>query len=399
MTPDNTYIIPSEDGDLLYAPLSRFVCRISDNSAKVTIPPQVVKINEANSDYSFLWGHVIIIPTQVCNLACTYCFARPAHSKQIISKETLQVVYDFVLSQGQEKHKSVSFIGGGEPLVVWDIVKWSIEYIEKHKTPSDILDVFLTTNGTLLNSERIDFLLQHKVHIEVSFDIIKHLQDSQRPFLSDKQSSYESVMRQIHLLEEKGASYRVRTTITPQSVQLMPEMVKQLIWFKGVRTIQLEPVTQENAHHIDFYKQYTDFFWTARDVGRRNNVNVSNSIVASVKTIRDQFCTGEFCITPDGTIVACHRNSSQRDPLFSSSTVGKVTNEVAIQHQQFDAFRMRTSLPSRCECCFARWHCAGFCPLEWDNVTEIDIQNKCSFIQENIKRALQEIVDGGQKLI
>lgn len=393
MIPDNTYIIQSENGDILYAPLSRHVCRIPCDISKVTIPAPVINIDKSNSDFSFLWGHVIILPTQVCNLACTYCYARLAHSKQFMKKETLQVVYDYVLSQRQVKNKSVSFIGGGEPLVVWDILKWSIEYLENHKESSDSIDIFLTTNGTLLNPERIDFLLQHNVHIEVSFDIIKDLQDSQRPFLSDKSSSYESVIRQISILEEKGASYRIRTTITPKSVSLMPEMVKQLIGLKGIRKIQLEPVTQDKAHPLAFYRKYIEYFWSARNLGRQNNINVSNSIVASVNTIRNQFCTGEFCITPNGMIVACHRNSSPEDSLYSLSLVGKVTDKLKIQHQQFDAFRTRNELPSRCEHCFARWHCAGFCPLEWENTTSSDIKNKCWFIQENVKRALEEIIE------
>ena len=63
MLPDNTYIIPSEKGDILYAPLSRFIRRISDVTEKVARPSQVINIDKGNSDYSFRWGHVVIIPT------------------------------------------------------------------------------------------------------------------------------------------------------------------------------------------------------------------------------------------------------------------------------------------------------------------------------------------------
>lgn len=394
MNPDNIYIIPSNNGDILYAPLSRYVCKIYDSKDKVAIPPQVISTDKGDLNYSFRWGHVIIIPTQVCNLDCSYCYARKAHSKQHINKETLQVVLDFVLSQKQEKNKSVSFIGGGEPLVVWDIVKWSILYVQKHKEPSDKIDFYLTTNGTLLNSERIRFLLQHKVYIELSFDIIKDLQDRQRPFLSSNLSSYENVMRKIAILEENGASYRIRTTITSESVQLMPEMVQRLIGLKGIRKIQLEPVTQEKIHTLEFYEKYVEYFWIARHLGKLYNLTVTNSIVASVDTIRDQFCTGEFCITPDGKIVTCHRESSPKDLLYSLCLAGKVDDSmIDIQHQKYDAFRIRNALPSRCESCFARWHCAGFCPLEWENASIADINNKCWFIKENIKRILQEKID------
>lgn len=396
MLPDNIYIIPSEKGDILYAPLSRFIRRISDVTEKVAIPPQVINIDKGNSDYSFRWGHVVIIPTQVCNLACTYCYARSAHSKQCIKKETVQVVLDFVLSQQQEGHKSVSFIGGGEPLIVWDVVKWSIEYLESHKDPSDIIDIYLTTNGTLLNQERIHFLIQHNVCIELSFDIIKELQDSQRPFLSDNQSTYESVMRQIHILEEESALYRVRTTITPEAVPMMPDMIKQFVGFKGIRRMQLEPVTAEKTYKLEFYKKYIESFWLARTLGKLNDINVTNSIISSVGTIRDQFCIGEFCVTPDAKIVACHRESSANDPLYSVNLIGEVNDRIDIQQQQLDAFLMRNALPSRCECCFARWHCAGFCPLEWENASITEINNKCWFIKENIKRVLQEQADLSQ---
>lgn len=395
---DNTYIIPTENGDIIYAPLSHFVHLLSDKTNKIAIPPPVVNIKDTNHDYEFQWGHLIVIPTQICNLNCSYCYAHLAHSRQIIKRETLQAVLTFLLSQKQERHKTISFIGGGEPLIAWDVIEWSILFLEEHKDPADSLDIFLTTNGTLLTQERIDFILTHNIHLEVSFDIIKGIQDKQRPFLNNSISSYASVIKHLAELEEKSIPYKIRTTITPESVPLMQEMVEQLVVYKHAKKIQFEPVSYETPLSLDYYKSFLEYFWKAREFGRINHIDISNSIIASIKSIRDQFCTGEFCVTPDGKVVLCHRASSPNDKLYALNYVGEVlSRELLVKRQVFDSFRERNKVPPRCKDCFARWHCAGFCPLEWENVTAIDINNKCWFIKENIKRALLESINTADK--
>lgn len=383
---ENIYILPSQSGDYVYAPLSRFIEKVGSND--IEIPAPLFSVSNKDN-YEYRWAHLIVIPTQICNLGCSYCYAKLAHSRKVIDKETLKVGYDFLLSQ-EQRSKSISFIGGGEPVVAWDILRWSLEYIEGRKDAQDNICYYLTTNATLLDISKVTFLHQYNVNIELSFDILRDIQDSQRPFANSKRSSYKSVLSSVSLLEHSNYNFSIRATITPQSVGLMPKMIESLADFKNVKKVKLEPVTGFSLGK-NFYFDYTNSFWKAREVGRRIGIEVTNSIVSSVKNIREQFCTGEFCITPDGIISACHRNSSDIDEMFSASHVGNICNHVDISYEKMTKFLQIASIPTRCNSCFARWHCAGFCPMEWKGISNEETLQKCNFIRENVRRTIFEI--------
>ena len=387
---DNTYIIPSPEGDLIYAPLSRFLCRLSSFDSSIGIPPAIYNFSEGG-DYSKRWGHLVVIPTQICNLNCSYCYARQAHSGQVLSKDKLQIAYDFLLSQDQEPHKSVAFIGGGEPLVAWDLIEWSIYYIEQHKKHKDFVSFAITTNATLLSPQKIQFLHTHNVYIEISFDILKDIQERQRPFLHTATSSYDSVINCLNVLDETDSSYSIRATITPNSIKRMPEMIKSLTHFVNLRTIKLEPVSSQKGIDKSFYEEYIGYFWEARLIGMKHSIIVSNSIIDSVENIKDIFCAGDFCVGASGHISACHRNTSNSDSQYDLCHIGEITDVVNVYSEKMGQFLAFSKNTDQCKNCFARWHCAGFCPMEWLNLSADETQIKCDFIRENIKRRLLEI--------
>lgn len=383
---ENVYILPSKYGDYLYAPLSRYLKKISSND--IDIPAPLFSVSR-EGNYEHRWAHLIVIPTQVCNLGCSYCYAKLAHSRKVINRETLTLVFDFLLKQKQ-KSKSISFIGGGEPVIAWDILHWSLEYIGEQKDAQDNVSYYLTTNATLLDVTKVAFLQQHNVNIELSFDILRDLQNSQRPYANNKQSSYNSVLNTISLLENSDYSYSIRATITPQTTGLMPKMIESLTNYKNVKRVKLEPVT---GLPLDkkFYSDYIDCFWMSREIGKKMGIDVTNSIVSSVNNIREKFCTGEFCVTPDGVISACHRNSSNNDDMFALSYVGYVNTYMNLSDERMTRFLKYASIPARCNACFARWHCAGFCPMEWKDISKEEISQKCNFIRENVRRTIFEI--------
>lgn len=384
---DNTYIIPTENGEYVYAPLSRYMCKLSEFISGNDIPPPFYNVSrkEVNSNR---WGHLIIIPTQICNLSCTYCYAQKAHSSKIIDWEKLKIACDFLLSKKTNSQKTITFLGGGEPIIAWDVVKRTIEYIEK--TDKDNVSFFITTNATILDTHKILFLQKHNVHIEISFDIIKHIQDTQRPFKTIKKSSYDSVIETIEQLNVRNIVFNIRATVTPLSVHLMPSMIKSLSKYSNIKVIKLEPVTGMHLNRDNFYHKFSKSFWKARKIGQRCGIEVTNSIISATRNIKTYFCEGEFCITPDGFISACHRNTSPADVNYERCLIGRISDTLELDSGKILSFIDDESVPDRCCTCFARWHCAGFCQMEWHGLSSNEITLKCEFIRENIKRKLFE---------
>lgn len=59
---------------------------------------------------------LVIILSQICNMACSYCFAQESRSSRSLGPGGLKDAIDYVFSQDGSV-KVFNFIGGGEPFV------------------------------------------------------------------------------------------------------------------------------------------------------------------------------------------------------------------------------------------------------------------------------------------
>ena len=407
------HIIPMECGSLVYSPLRRAVfwaneeaCQTIEayltgeiktseptNSPVIKYLKQLeevqVSIPEQTSQ-GVSRNRLVILPTQICNLACTYCFASQAHSNQCIDKPILEKAYDYIL-KSDNNEKYFSFIGGGEPMMTWNSLKWSFEYIFSHKSGSDKVFIDITTNATLLNEDILSTIKKYGISITVSFDILKDMQDTQRPFKHKNKSSFDIIHRNIQMLDKNNVSYGIRSTITMKNVSLMPEMVQFVADnYPNLRKLHFEPVTDDVEEK--FYQEYINYFFQARAIAKSCGIDLYNSTTKSIFNIREHFCNGELCLTPAGDIVACHRISSKNDSNFNRFCYGKITeNGIHISQSKYQEFlHFSQTKSTQCQQCFAYWHCAGVCPMERATFNKKQLTFKCEFIRDIIKRTLLE---------
>ena len=97
-----------------------------------------------------------------CNLRCKYCFADEGEyhgRKALMSEEVGRAALDFLVkNSGGRRNLEVDFFGG-EPLMNWEVVKKLVEYGRSLEKEYDKNFRFtLTTNGTLLNDEILEFV-------------------------------------------------------------------------------------------------------------------------------------------------------------------------------------------------------------------------------------------------
>lgn len=410
---DDLFIIPVAEGNIIYSPLRRGVFWASDNASQVAIKfLNDGKLDPSSDDkvQKYLCAlseakvripvrneipsknRLVIILSQICNLACTYCYAHEARSKEILSKDKLKVAYDATLAD-ENKSKHFSFIGGGEPFVTWDIIEWSINYINSHKANEDKVSFSITTNTTLFNEHSIKFCKEHNIHIGVSFEIVKEIQDNQRPFYKSDASTFDVIHKNLGLLIENGISFGIRSTITKLNVALMPEMVNFVADnYPNQKRLHFEQVTDPSQNNTEFYNEFVEYFFKAREIGKKRGVEVYNSISNSVFRIRERFCNGETCITPTGSIVACHRISSEKDKDYTTFNYGQIDTDSLFfdmsKYQRYLDFA-HEKMPE-CNGCYAYWHCAGICPMERTSLSREQLLTKCEFTKEIVKRILME---------
>lgn len=407
------YAIPLEDGiNIIYAPLHGAAFYARDRAVDICksyMQGEDIAVDENNAlliqhlkvlerkhikiprQRPINTSNLVIILSQMCNLACSYCYAQEARSKEILSKDNLKAAIDYIFSS-ESKKKHFSFIGGGEPTLTWDLLSWAIAYIRSKNTNKLEVGIGITTNGTLLNDERIDFLFKNDVHVGLSFEILPDVQSLQRRFADKKRRSFGVIDAAIQKLVTKGVRINFRSTITKANVKRMSEMVKFVIeHYPILKKLHFEQVTSTDNDKA-FYDDFIQNFIEARKLGAANGIDVYCSGSNGLHTIKKRFCGGEFCITPTGDIVACHRISSQEEKAFDLFSYGKVDNgTVNINKDKKECIeQFYNTKRDVCPTCFAKWHCAGSCSMEKTIYTE-EMQNlKCYFIKELIKQLLKE---------
>lgn len=419
---DDLYIIPIDIGNIVYSPLRRGVFWANDKSTEIVRQYMSDGLLDSSTDncvYEYLdvlsnanvvapnrrtkpfGNNLVVILSQLCNLACAYCYAHDARSKDVLGRDKLKVAYDYML-ENENKYKKVSFIGGGEPLVTWDAIEWSVNYINQHKAPDDKISYSITTNATLINEHIIQFCKDNRIHICVSFEIIKDIQDKQRPFYKSIKSTFDVIHKNIKSLIDNEISFGIRSTITKLNVTLMPEMVSFVADnYSGLKKVHFEQVTDPNQNNSQYYSDFIDYFFKAREIGRSRGLDVYNSITNSIYRIRERFCNGEMCVTPTGDIVACHRVSSEKDVDYSTFCYGKIDKEsVFFDMSKYQSYlTMAKTKKPECERCYAYWHCAGICPMEKTVLKDNQLDAKCNFTKEIVKRVLLEtIINSNSKL-
>ncbi|MBP5434243.1 radical SAM protein [bacterium] len=333
----------------------------------------------------------VLLLTEACNLACTYCYAREQHSTDTITKEKLKTTIEFVLKNDSEK-QHFSFIGGGEPFLKKDLLVWAVEYIRKHQKDKKIT-ISVTTNATLLDNDTAKWLSKNKIHVGCSFDILPEIQNAQRPYASGK-GSFADVKRSIDLLVKNDVSFGFRSTITRSAIETMPEMV---MWvaenYSQIRQIGLEHVSMPGLTWNNYYKDFMTYFFVTKKIAESKNIYLKNSIVFSIKSLRNRFCGGEFCITPTGDIISCHRASNDKAAAFEQFKYG-IANEkgVFVDEDKAKTVNMlyETKRLEQCEFCFAKYHCSSQCCNNKLTYSHQDFLELCNFTKEMVVRELED---------
>lgn len=402
------FVIPTttNNGAIVYSPLRRLAFWVNDEGAKLIhqyldggiIDSDYVKLNSRISELNriipvgpqksntFNRDHAVIILTNRCNMACSYCYAQVARANDCISKESIEKIVDYIATSPGNNKKRFTFIGGGEPTIEWDLIEYAVNYIF-HCLPETQTYISITTNATLLDENKIKWLKKHNIHVSVSCDILPDLQNLQRPLKNNIISS-TIVYDNIQKLIENGVSLSIRSTVTQLGVEYMRNMVEFIHDnFPKIKTIHLESVEDEALYDYEYYERFIRNFFEARKLARKYNMSVQNSLSNCVQNLQMRFCPVELCFTTDGRIVACHRNASKADRLHSAFEYGEIKiNETKLKM----IIDNEETHVEKCSLCFARYHCAGMCASHRLLFNQELKSAYCSFTRGMILRTIEE---------
>jgi uncharacterized protein len=310
-----------------------------------------------------------------CNLRCKYCFADEGeyHGRRaLMSFEVGKAALDFLVAgSGSRRNLEVDFFGG-EPLMNWEVVKQIVEYgrsIEKEKNKN--FRFTITTNGTLLTDEILDYVNKEMGNIVLSIDGRKEVNDFMRP-RKGGQGCYDDIVPKFQKVAESRHQLRyfVRGTFTHNNLDFS-EDVKHLADL-GFKQISVEPVVakpddwyalkdEDIPKLCDEYDKLARFYLERQEQGKGFNFFHFNIDLEGGPCVAKRLSgCGSGCeylgVTPWGDLYPCHQFVGNEDFIMGNVFEG-------IKRKDLQDMFKKSNVYSRPECekCFARYYCSGGC--------------------------------------
>jgi uncharacterized protein len=155
---------------------------------------------------------ITIYLTNKCNLKCAYCFGLSLEPKDL-EKEKLKKIIDWFFNNSISEKRGISFFGG-EPLLRFELIKYAVEYAtSKDKN----MRFSITTNGTLLNEEIVDFFNKYFSIVNISIDGKKETHDYYRKTILGE-GSFDKINFNLIKKITKPELY-IQSVVTPITVK------------------------------------------------------------------------------------------------------------------------------------------------------------------------------------
>lgn len=313
---------------------------------------------------------VVISLSDECNISCTYCFESRSSSNFRQSAHFDRILNDVIsaLNRSSEPVAVVSFYGG-EPLLQYQLLKEVVQRLEGQvKKP---IRFGLTTNGSLFNQERLDFLLDHGFFIQISIDGPPDVTDLHRKRRNGRgaAATQRMIMSRVRSLPKVSG----RMTVTPANVSSFSRSIAYLAEIgldNPTRRIRfdfdltaswgesdLALFEKESAAGMEFlracYSRGIKIYIEPLDRALKSGARSTPYCGAGVSTVH---------VTPTGELYPCNRLTPSHDSGFVNLKLG----EGEVDAARVSAVRevILPSLERKPEClsCSARKYCDQVCP-------------------------------------
>lgn len=316
-----------------------------------------------------------LIPTRGCNMSCAYCdFAAPKQTSPVMDLETARQAIDAYLEllSGQGgTHMELHFFGG-EPFFAPKTIHFVVEYaLAKAAERGFSAHLEAITNGFFnLRSARWAAGVFDTVFL--SLDGPREIQDRYRPGPGGR-SVYDTVARNARLFSEQGVELILRSCITSETVERMPEIAA---WFAEefhpaavcFETLVDSQLSQANNIHPP------DPWAFARGFGQAAALLAGQGIETVLSTADLGYPHLSFCpvgndaliVTPDGCVHACYLLEEEWRREGLDLTYARLDERAAgglmVDQPALDQIReLHVDNYPLCADCFCRFNCSGGC--------------------------------------
>lgn len=313
-----------------------------------------------------------------CNLKCRYCFAKQGDfggKAELMPLEVGIKAIDYLLeNSGNRRNLEVDFFGG-EPLMNWPVIVKLVEYGRKReKEFNKNIRFTITTNGVLLDDEKIKFINENMHNVVLSLDGRREVNDDMRPTVNDK-GSYDIIVPKFKKLVEerpKDKYYYIRGTFTRQNLDFSKD-VKHFSDL-GFDLTSIEPVVDDESNPFalreedlpQIFEEYENF---AKEVAQRqldgDKFKFFHFIVdlnqgpCVIKRITGCGAGNEYIsVVPNGDIYPCHQFVGKDEYILGNIMDENIEFPEELKNMFRDAHVYNKE---DCKTCWNKFYCSGGC--------------------------------------
>jgi sulfatase maturation enzyme AslB (radical SAM superfamily) len=274
------------------------------------------------------------IVTDRCNFNCTYCLQKKEN--KTINNTTIETAVDFFYPFLKADKKVYITFYGGEPLLAYEQIKHATTLLqEKNKTGNKNLGFSLTTNGSLLTAEMLDFFNYCQFSLMLSFDGLA--QDTGRK--EETLGQMMEVMKRIQA--HPGINVEINSVFTPQTLPKFSESLRFMIEQGGPDiTFNLSYLEEWSSADKDTLKkelaQLVDFLVLIyKKTGKIPVKNFRAPVPGpGAKTFHCSAGREQMAVTPEGKVWGCflfhdYFKTRKESPQYRDYAFGTLTDFIA----------------------------------------------------------------------
>lgn len=363
--------LPIKNIDNSYKSLYDYINQFPDVDDK----SKIIRTNRSVSKEQWYEGEVLnklwLSIAHSCNMNCRYCFAEAGiyghRSMMSINTARKSIDYFFKYVNRNAKHIDINFFGG-EPMLNKQCFIYCIDYInEKAKSFNFKVKYILTTNGTLLDSEIVEKIIENNMTVNLSIDGGEKIHNANRKFIDGK-PSYNLVEENSRKLLSKSKNVIARVTLTKPGVDSFKEDILKL-WEIGFEEIYVDKVDTPieeltlDKDSIDRFKvQLEEVYKIMEDNILKGQPKFISNIVSQEYSIYKKIVKAEckyfnpftIKVTPEGDIYKCSFTFGDK-----KHCVGNIEKGI-----DWNLFNKNFVVEKKCLDCWAKRICGGGCPLK-----------------------------------
>lgn len=216
-------------------------------------------INQGELTVDFQLNSMVVQPTSLCNLNCTYCYLPNRNKNLTMPALTAYKIAEELAALDLEKTVNIIW-HSGEPLTCG--VKKFIELLEPFEQLRQQKKIrhSIQTNGSLINKEWCEMFLSYNFAVGVSIDGPRSLTSGRVDWRGNE--AYDKIMAGIDFLKEAKVSFGVICVVTQQSISYAKELYN-FFYELGCEAVGFSIVEEEgiNKHLLFDKNEDTTHFW------------------------------------------------------------------------------------------------------------------------------------------